>query len=71
MNGWDLKTLPLKLVRPVPSDMEIASAQVPKPVSQLAAEIGVLPSELIAYGTHKAKVGWSTRLLRGCCLIAS
>uniref|UniRef100_A0A8C4DXT6 formate--tetrahydrofolate ligase n=1 Tax=Dicentrarchus labrax TaxID=13489 RepID=A0A8C4DXT6_DICLA len=38
------------------SDIEISRAQTPKPVDQLAAEIGVLPEELEAYGRSKAKV---------------
>jgi hypothetical protein len=39
--------------RPVPSDIEIASAQTPKPVTELAREIGLKPSELDLYGAHK------------------
>lgn len=38
------------------SDIEISRAQVPKPVDQLAKEIGLLPEELEAYGRSKAKV---------------
>lgn len=37
-------------------DIEISRAQTPKPVEQLAAEIGLLPEELEAYGRSKAKV---------------
>lgn len=37
-------------------DIEISRAQVPKPVNQLAEEIGLLPEELEAYGRNKAKV---------------
>lgn len=38
------------------SDIEISRAQMPKPVNQLAEEIGLLPEELEAYGRTKAKV---------------
>lgn len=38
------------------SDIEISRAQTPKPVEQLAEEIGLLPEELEAYGRSKAKV---------------
>uniref|UniRef100_A0A669C8V8 formate--tetrahydrofolate ligase n=1 Tax=Oreochromis niloticus TaxID=8128 RepID=A0A669C8V8_ORENI len=38
------------------SDLEISRAQIPKPVDQLAEEIGLLPEELEAYGRSKAKV---------------
>lgn len=53
---WDIKLLPLALQRPVPSDLDIARSQTPKPVSVLSSEIGVLPSELNLYGENKAKV---------------
>lgn len=38
------------------SDIEISRAQTPKPVDQLAEEIGLLPEELEAYGRSKGKV---------------
>uniref|UniRef100_A0AAY5EK00 formate--tetrahydrofolate ligase n=1 Tax=Electrophorus electricus TaxID=8005 RepID=A0AAY5EK00_ELEEL len=38
-------------------DVEISRAQVPKPIWQLAEEVGLLPQELEAYGRSKAKVG--------------
>lgn len=38
------------------SDIEIAMAQTPKPVAELAAEIGIHPDELELYGKYKAKV---------------
>lgn len=50
---------PLKLERPVPSDIAIARAQVPRPISQIAHEIGLLSSELEPYGDVKAKVSLS------------
>lgn len=40
----------------VDSDIEISRAQTPKPVDQLAKEIGLLPDELEVYGRSKAKV---------------
>lgn len=60
-NGkWNISHLPLKLVRPVPSDIEIASAQTPKPITLVAKEVGILESELNPYGSMKAKVKLST-----------
>ncbi len=46
----------LKLVRPVPSDIEIAQAAEIKPIAQVAEEAGILPEELEFYGPYKAKV---------------
>jgi formyltetrahydrofolate synthetase len=46
----------LKLVRPVPSDIEIAQASDVKRIEQVAEEIGILPEELEFYGPYKAKV---------------
>jgi len=40
----------------VHSDIEIAVAQTPKPITHLASEIGILPDELESYGRYKAKV---------------
>ncbi|XP_045917592.1 monofunctional C1-tetrahydrofolate synthase, mitochondrial isoform X1 [Micropterus dolomieu] len=53
---WRLRSLKLQPLTPVPSDIEISRAQTPKPVDQLAKEIGLLPEELEAYGRNKAKV---------------
>uniref|UniRef100_A0A4W6CMX0 formate--tetrahydrofolate ligase n=1 Tax=Lates calcarifer TaxID=8187 RepID=A0A4W6CMX0_LATCA len=53
---WHLRSLKLQPLTPVPSDIEISRAQTPKPVNQLAEEIGLLPEELEAYGRSKAKV---------------
>ncbi|KAI9296943.1 FTHFS-domain-containing protein [Neoconidiobolus thromboides FSU 785] len=52
------KVVPLKLdlLEPVPSDIDIALAQTPKPISTLAKELNVLESELEPYGDYKAKV---------------
>lgn len=38
------------------SDIAIARSQTPKDISVLAAEIGLLPSEISPYGSKKAKV---------------
>lgn len=38
------------------SDIEIARNQVPKNISQLATEIGIVPEEISMYGTKKAKI---------------
>ncbi|KAL2115528.1 hypothetical protein VTJ04DRAFT_9783 [Mycothermus thermophilus] len=54
--------LHLKLLDPVPSDIAISRAQPPKPITQLAKEIGISPSELEPYGAYKAKV--DLRLLK-------
>src|SRR5450759_4705534 len=46
----------LKLIRPVPSDIDIAQASDIKPIAQVAEEVGILPGELEFYGPYKAKV---------------
>lgn len=51
-----IKPLPLTVQAQVPSDIAISLAQTPKPVTQLAHEIGLLPEELESYGKYKAKV---------------
>ncbi|GAA5885445.1 hypothetical protein JCM6882_009623 [Rhodosporidiobolus microsporus] len=49
---------PLKLVckEKVPSDIEIAKAQTPKPIDLVAAECGIPAKDLELYGRNKAKV---------------
>ncbi len=49
-------TLPLELKEKVPSDIEIALSQTPKPVAKIATELGVLPDEVESYGKYKAKI---------------
>ena len=44
------------LVRPVPSDIEIAQSYEPVPIVKIAKQLGLLPDELEAFGTAKAKV---------------
>ena len=48
--------LPLKLQTPVPSDIAISRAQHPKPITRVAAEVGIAPHELEPYGAYKGKV---------------
>ena len=43
-------------VKKVPSDLEIAQAAEPKPIEQVALEMGILKSELEPHGSWKAKV---------------
>lgn len=51
-----ISPLPLKLLRPVPSDIAISRAQTPKPITEIASEIGVASHELEPYGHTKAKI---------------
>ncbi len=46
----------LKLVRPVPSDIDIAQAAKLKPILQIAQELGIRENELELYGPYKAKI---------------
>ncbi|MFN3491780.1 MAG: formate--tetrahydrofolate ligase, partial [Anaerolineales bacterium] len=50
------KPTKLKLLRPVPSDIDIAQAAKLKPILQVAEEIGIRENELELYGPYKAKV---------------
>lgn len=54
-----IKPLPLKLQSPVPSDIAISRAQLPKPITRVAQEIGIASHELEPYGASKAKVDLS------------
>ena len=51
-----LRPVPLELKRPVPSDIQVAQASVPRPISDVADDIGILKTELEPYGFTKAKV---------------
>ena len=51
-----VKPLALKVSAKVPSDIDIAMAQTPKLIVQLAKELGIHSSELECYGQYKAKV---------------
>ena len=48
--------LPLTLQENVPSDIEIALSQTPKPVADIAHELGVQADEVESYGKYKAKI---------------
>jgi len=47
---------PLKKRSPVPADIEIAQEATLKPITQVAEELGLLPSEIELYGDTKAKI---------------
>ncbi|KAL9000538.1 MAG: hypothetical protein Q9169_000831 [Polycauliona sp. 2 TL-2023] len=51
-----IKPLPLNLQSPVPSDIAVSRAQRPKPITQVADEVGIASHELEPYGASKAKV---------------
>jgi methylenetetrahydrofolate dehydrogenase (NADP+)/methenyltetrahydrofolate cyclohydrolase/formyltetrahydrofolate synthetase len=53
-----VKPLPLKPLKPVPSDIDIAqkAAETMKPITKLMEEIGLNPEEVELYGKYKAKV---------------
>jgi methylenetetrahydrofolate dehydrogenase (NADP+) / methenyltetrahydrofolate cyclohydrolase / formyltetrahydrofolate synthetase len=51
-----IKPLKLNVLEKVPKDIDIAMAQVPKPIVQLAQELGLHQDELETYGKYKAKV---------------
>jgi len=57
--SWSVSSLPLKLLNPVPSDIEIALSQTPKDIGDLAQEVGLLPDEVDLYGKKKAKISLS------------
>ncbi len=40
----------------VPSDIEIAQAARPRPITDVAAELGLGPDEILPYGRYKAKI---------------
>ena len=40
----------------VPSDIEIAQAAQPRPIMEVAAELGLQPSEILPFGHNKAKI---------------
>lgn len=50
------KPLPIQLRTPVPSDIDISRAQLPKKISRIAKELGLLENEFEPYGHYKAKV---------------
>jgi len=44
----------------VPSDSEIASSVTPRPISEIAADLGLQPDEVEFYGPYKAKLSMQT-----------
>ncbi len=50
------KPTKLKLLKPVPSDIEIAQAGKLKPILEIAKELGIKESELELFGPYKAKI---------------
>ena len=56
---WKLRALTINPLKPVPSDIAISRSQDPKPITILAEEIGLLPTEISPYGSKKAKIGLS------------
>eukprot|EP01134_Creolimax_fragrantissima_P001143 CFRG1143T1 len=63
-NNWKLVPTSISPLAPVPSDTDIAEAAIIKPISTLANEIALLPSELEHYGSGLAKVRYSDVLRR-------
>ncbi|XP_069590057.1 C-1-tetrahydrofolate synthase, cytoplasmic [Ranitomeya imitator] len=57
---WSMEYTNLQLQTPVPSDIEISRSCVPKAISRLSEEIGLLSEEVELYGQTKAKVLLST-----------
>ncbi|KAF1987446.1 FTHFS-domain-containing protein [Aulographum hederae CBS 113979] len=51
--------LPLKIVRPPPSDIAVSRAQQPKHITKIAEEVGIAHHELEPYGAYKGKVDLS------------
>ncbi|XP_051051976.1 C-1-tetrahydrofolate synthase, cytoplasmic [Phodopus roborovskii] len=57
---WTIQYNKLSLQTPVPSDINISRSCKPKPICNLAREIGLLTEEVEPYGSTKAKVSLST-----------
>jgi methylenetetrahydrofolate dehydrogenase (NADP+)/methenyltetrahydrofolate cyclohydrolase/formyltetrahydrofolate synthetase/formate--tetrahydrofolate ligase len=49
-----------KRLSPVPSDLDIAQAATLRPISEIAADLGLSDDDLIHYGKYKAKVHLDT-----------
>ena len=43
----------------MPTDIEIAQAATPQPITEIAAGLGIPPERLVAYGSDKAKVDYN------------
>lgn len=58
----------------VPSDIEIAQAARPRPIADVAAELGLGPDEILPYGRYKAKItaeAIAARVPRGRLVLVS
>ena len=53
------KPTSLKLVRPVPTEIDIAQSADIKPIAQIADEAGILEDEVKFYGTNAEVLGSS------------
>lgn len=51
----------LQFLDPVPSDIEVSQSITPEPIGSIAESIGLLPDEVLPYGTTKCKVSLSVR----------
>ncbi|KAF2366646.1 Formate-tetrahydrofolate ligase FTHFS [Trinorchestia longiramus] len=56
VSQWTMRYLPINPQPHTPSDIEIARSQTPKDIMEMAAEIGLLSSEVALFGNKKAKV---------------
>lgn len=56
--------MPVKMRRPVPSDLEIAQEAEMLPIQDVAREVGVLDDELEQYGRYMAKIDYARLLER-------
>ncbi|MEE9202331.1 MAG: formate--tetrahydrofolate ligase, partial [Dehalococcoidia bacterium] len=56
--------MPVKIRRPVPSDLEIAQEAELLPITEVAQKAGIQDSELEPYGRYMAKVDYATLLER-------
>ncbi|XP_034960390.1 C-1-tetrahydrofolate synthase, cytoplasmic isoform X1 [Zootoca vivipara] len=56
---WNIQYNQLIPRTPVPSDIEVSRSCFPKPIGQLAKEIGLLSDEVQLYGQCKAKISLS------------
>jgi formyltetrahydrofolate synthetase len=50
--------MPITKAFPVPSDIEIAQAAKPSPISDIASQQGIPPQFVEEYGHYKAKIDW-------------
>lgn len=53
--------MPIKIIHPVPSDIDIAQAAELRPILDVAHEVGLQDDELEMYGKYKAKVHLEVR----------